>query len=253
MIAMMRALMCATLFVASTHTGYVMLTLFHHPLSLPSRYVRLVFGEYGEEIALVEEKPWVRRPEMAAINPGNTLPMLIAEHDAAIIGSQVIVEYLDETRAPISRAERMFPGDPFSRAEVRRLVEWFTVKMNAEVVQPLVRERVHKPLMPAEEGGGSPDTKAMRVARANLVQHMRFLNWLTGSRNWLAGDGRTYADLAAAAAISTLDYLGEINWANERQSRDWYSRMKSRPAMRGILADRVRGATPASHYADLDF
>ena len=53
-----------------------MLTLFHYSMSLPSRYVRLVFGEYGEELALVEEKPWARRAEFIAVNPANTLPLL---------------------------------------------------------------------------------------------------------------------------------------------------------------------------------
>ncbi len=230
-----------------------MLTLFHHSMSLPSRYVRLAFGEYGEELALVEEKPWARRGEFVAVNPANTLPLLLAEGDQPVIGAQVIIEYLDETRAPLSRIEKLFPGSPLGRAETRRLAEWFLDKMYIEVVNPLVRERVFKPLMTAQEGGGSPDTKAMRTARANLAQHMKYVNWLAGSRNWLAGDTRSYADLAGAAAMSTLDYLGEISWAEAPAARDWYARMKSRPSFRGILADRVRGLAPAAHYSDLDF
>ena len=35
-----------------------MLTLFHFPLFASSRFVRLAFAEYGEELALIEEKPW---------------------------------------------------------------------------------------------------------------------------------------------------------------------------------------------------
>ena len=82
---------------------------------------------------------------------------------------------------------------------------------------------------------------------------MKYTNWLAGSRNWLAGSRLTYADLAGAAALSVLDYLGEIEWGDYPAARDWYSRMKSRPSFRSILADRVRGLSPASHYADLDF
>lgn len=230
-----------------------MLTLFQYSMSLPSRYVRLAFGEYGEELALVEEKPWARREEFISVNPANTLPLLLAERDKPVIGAQVIIEYLDETRAPLSRVERLFPGNPLGRAETRRLVNWFIDKMAAEVVNPLMRERVFKPQMTAEEGGGAPDTKAMRTAHANLVHHMKYVNWLAGSRNWLAGENRSYADLAGAAALSTLDYLGEINWADSPAARDWYARMKSRPSFRGILADRVRGVAPVAHYSDLDF
>ena len=53
--------------------------------------------------------------------------------------------------------------------------------------------------MPREAGGGSPDSTAIRVARANIRQHMKYTNWLAGTRPWLAGNRVTYADLAAAA------------------------------------------------------
>jgi glutathione S-transferase len=35
--------------------------------------------------------------------------------------------------------------------------------------------------------------------------------------------------------------------------KDWYAKIKSRPAFRGILADQVPGFPPPAHYADLDF
>ena len=82
---------------------------------------------------------------------------------------------------------------------------------------------------------------------------MKYTNWLAGTRNWLAGTRITYADIAAAAAISVLDYLGEIDWSDYASARDWYSRVKSRPSFRPLLSDRVRGISPVSHYADLDF
>jgi glutathione S-transferase len=116
-----------------------------------------------------------------------------------------------------------------------------------------VRERVLKPLMPEALGGGSPDSGAIRAARANVRQHMKYTNWLAGTRHWLAGPRITYADLAAAASLSILDYLGEIDWSGHSAAREWYTRMKSRPSFRPLLADRVRGLSPVSHYADLDF
>jgi glutathione S-transferase len=53
--------------------------------------------------------------------------------------------------------------------------------------------------MSAAEGGGAPDSTVLRTARANIRQHMRYLGWLAQSRNWLAGDRLTLADLAAGA------------------------------------------------------
>jgi glutathione S-transferase len=230
-----------------------MLTLFHHPLFATSRFVRLSFGEYGEELALIEEKPWTRRKEFLALNPAGTLPVLLAEGDVPIIGGTVIAEYLDETRGVLKRERRLFAEDPMERAEIRRLIDWYLQKTEGEVTRHLVRERVLKPLMPNTDGGGSPDSGAIRAARSNIKQHMKYTNWLAGTRPWLAGPRITYADLAAAATLSILDYLGEIDWRDFTAARDWYARVKSRPSFRPLLSDRVRGLSPASHYADLDF
>lgn len=230
-----------------------MLTLFHHPLLASSRFVRLAFGEYGEEIALIEEKPWARRKEFLALNPAGTLPVLLAEGDAVIVGGTVIAEYLDETRGALKRDRRLFAEDPFVRAEVRRLVDWYLAKADMEVTRHIVRERAFKPLMSSAQGGGSPDSAAIRAARTNIKPHMKYTNWLAGTRNWLAGERLSYADLAAGAALSVLDYLGEVDWADYPAARDWYVRMKSRPSFRPLLSDRTAGLSPASHYADLDF
>ena len=201
-----------------------MLTLFHHPMFASCRFVRLAFGEYGEELALIEEKPWTRRKEFLALNPAGSLPILLAEGDVPIVGAQVIAEYLDETRGVLKRERRLFVEGPLERAEIRRLTDWYLAKAESEVTRHLVRERVLK----------AADVPA-------------------GTRPWLAGSRLTYADLAAAATISVLDYLGEIDWREHAAARDWYTRIKSRPSFRPLLADRVRGLSPVSHYADLDF
>lgn len=229
-----------------------MLTLFHHPLFAACRFVRLAFGEYGEELALIEEKPWQRRKEFLSLNPAGTLPVLLAEGDMPVVGATVIAEYVDETRGVLKRDRRLFVEDPMARAEIRRLVDWYLVKTEADVSRHLVRERALKPQM-GGEAGGAPDSGAIRAARANIRQHLKYTNWLAGTRNWLAGSRLTYADIAAAASLSVLDYLGEIDWSGHPAAREWYMRMKSRPSFRPLLADRVRGLAPASHYADLDF
>ena len=102
-----------------------MLTLFHHPMLASCRFVRLAFGEYGEELALIEEKPWTRRKEFLALNPAGTLPVLLAEGDVPIVGASVIAEYLDETRGVLKRERRLFAEDPMDRAEIRRLADWY--------------------------------------------------------------------------------------------------------------------------------
>jgi glutathione S-transferase len=228
-------------------------TLYHHPMSPASRFIRLALGEYGLEFDLADEQPWERRREFMAMNPAGTLPVYMDDNMRAFCGAMVISEYIDETHGALKRDRRLMAENSFQRAEIRRLIEWFMQILEQDVTRHLVRERVYKLHMPANLGGGAPDSKLMRTARGNIRQHMKYLTWLAGSRAWLAGDRLSYADLAAAASISVLDYLGEIDWKDVPQAKEWYQRMKSRPSFRPLLADRVRSVTPASHYADLDF
>jgi len=72
-------------------------------------------------------------------------------------------------------------------------------------------------------------------------------------RDWLAGDQLSYADLAAAAHLSAVDYLGDVPWNEDEAAKNWYARLKSRPSFRPLLADRIPGQPPVPHYADLDF
>lgn len=222
-------------------------------MSAPSRYIRLVLAEYGMSNEFIEEKIWQRRPEFLALNPAGTVPVLVEPGEQPICGALVIGEYLDETAGAMMRDKRLMPENSRARAETRRLTEWFVNKFDEEVSRYLVQERVFKQLMRNEEGGGAPDSAIIRAGRANLKSHLRYISWLAGSRDWLAGDKMTQADLAAAAALSVPDYLGEIAWESEPAARDWYARVKSRPSFRPLLADKMAGLPPASHYIDLDF
>ena len=82
---------------------------------------------------------------------------------------------------------------------------------------------------------------------------MEYIGWLTRRRNWLAGDSLTLADIAAAAHISTLDYLGHIDWTKYNAAKEWYVRIKSRPCFRPLLSDRMPAVACAPHYENLDF
>ena len=77
--------------------------------------------------------------------------------------------------------------------------------------------------------------------------------YLAARRNCLAGRDLSFADLAAAAELSCIDYLGEVPWEEDATAKAWYARMKSRPSFRPLLTDHVRGNPPPTHYADLDF
>jgi glutathione S-transferase len=230
-----------------------MATLHHYPLCPHSRFIRLVLGEYGLEAALVEERVWERRREFLELNPAGTTPVFREENGLSVPGAGPIAEYLDETRGLALAERRLLPEGPGERVEVRRLLDWFGLKFNEEITAPLVLEKVMKRFMARDEGGGPPEMSAIRAARANVRYHLRYIAWLTAKRNWLAGSELSYADLAAAAHLSCVDYLGDVPWEEDEAARAWYARIKSRPSFRPLLSDRMPGMAPSAHYDNLDF
>jgi glutathione S-transferase len=230
-----------------------MATLHYYPFCPQSRFVRLVLAEIGVEADMLEEKPWERRIPFLELNPAGTLPVLIEGGGPPVPGPGIIAEYLDETRGPDLGDRRLLPATTAERVEVRRLLDWFLRKFHEEVTDYVVTEKIYKRFMPGDLGGGPPDMNAIRAARANVRYHLQYIGYLIATRNWLAGDQLTYADLAAAAHLSAVDYLGDVPWDENETARSWYARVKSRPSFRALLADRVPGMEPSPHYANLDF
>jgi glutathione S-transferase len=230
-----------------------MLTLFHHPFCPHSRFIRLVLAEYGLEPRLIEERVWERRRDFLVLNPAGATPVLVEEGRPPVPGAAIIAEYLDETRGESLAERRLLPADTADRVEVRRLAAWFNEKFFAEVSGLLMTERVYKRHMRLEQGGGPPDTDAIRAARANVRYHLDYIGWLVHTRDWLAGDQLSLADLAAAAHLSAVDYLGDVPWSADDAAKNWYARVKSRPSFRPILAESLPGVPASANYANLDF
>jgi glutathione S-transferase len=222
--------------------------LLHHPLDPASRLARLMFAEYGVPIELQEIKPWVRDPALLEINPAATVPILFDGGEPPIVGALAVIHAIEERYAPTAVAG-LFPAVAADRAEMWRLMEWVLGKLNDEVTRYVIEEKIVK----RDRKGGTPDPAVLRVAKANLVEHMLYFNWLFATRHWVAGDAMTLADFALAAHLSCLDYLGDVNWEGAGETRDWYARIKSRPAFRPLLGDRVTGMPAHAGYADLDF
>lgn len=225
-----------------------MARLLHHPLDPSARLARLMLAEYGIPVDLEEIKPWLRQPEFLEINPAATVPILLDHAEPPVVGPLAVILNIEERFAPPSVAG-LVPALSSERAEMWRMFEWVLGKLNDEVTRYVLEEKIVK----RDRPGGTPDPSVLRVAKANLTEHMLYFNWLFATRQWLAGDGMTLADFALAAHLSTLDYLGDIDWEKTGETRDWYSRIKSRPAFRTLLNDRVVAMPPHRGYADLDF
>jgi glutathione S-transferase len=219
--------------------------LFHFPLSPASRKVRLVLAEKRLPFELALERPWERRAEYLELNPAGTVPTLVEESGLVVPDSTVICEYLEEVYPETPLLGR----DVAERVETRRLVAWFDGRFDTEVTQALLGQKHMRRMA----GRGGPDAAVMRAGYVAIRHHLDYIGWLAETRTWLAGTSLSLADFAAAAHLSALDYVGDVDWSVSGPAKDWYARMKSRPSFRAVLADRVAGIVPPQHYDDLDF
>lgn len=221
-----------------------MARLFHAPLSPFCRKVRLSLAEKKIECELLEERYWEQDPDFMRRNPAGKVPIL--KIDGKILTeSAAICEYLEEMHPDPA----LMPKGPEARHEVRRLVGWFDDKFHSEVTSKLLYERVNRKV----HGTGYPDSSNVKAGAKAIKYHLDYLAWLLDHRRWLAGDSMTLADFAAAAHLSSLDYISDVDWNRSEAVKDWYAKIKSRPAFRSILADQIPGFPPPPHYADLDF
>ena len=224
------------------------LSLTHSPLHAHSRKIRLLLAERGLKFVLQDEPFWEQHEDFLQLNPAGEIPVLQDEEGFVIAGHYAITEYLEDRQ--VSDGEPSLLGDTLEmRAETRRLIDWFDEKFYREVTQILTYEKYFKKL----EQKGWPDNKAFRHCCQQAHYHLEVIAGLTQDSPWLNGEQMTLADLAAAAQLSVVDYFGDIVWQDHPKARDWYRLVKSRPSMRAVLKDRVRGVLPPDHYEDPDF
>ena len=219
--------------------------LYHFPLCPFSRKLRLALAEKGVRHELRLEYPWEASEEYYSISPtGRTPAMRLEEKNLTLTDSRAICEYFEETIDKVP----LILGTALGRAEIRRLVALFDEQFYSDVTQPLLLEKMKKRIVLRQ----SPDSRALRSAMKLAHEHLDYIDWLVGTRRWLAGAQLSLADFAAAAQISVADYLGGIDWAGHEGAQAWYRVIKSRPSFRPLLTEKMDGLPPPAHYADVN-
>ncbi len=220
--------------------------LYHYPLSPFCRKLRLALREKEINFDLIEERYWEKRDDFLALNPAGSVPVLRQE-DRVFSDSQAICEYIETVHPD----RPFYPEDAIGQYEVRRVVAWFDETFYRDVTSKLLEERVLKQV----RRQGEPDGIAVSDGIRNLRQHMQHISCMLEDTGFMVGWRVTLADLTAAAHVSCLDYLNDIDWRREDYGivKNWYAAMKSRPSFRQILSEYIPGFTGAPHYTVLDF
>jgi glutathione S-transferase len=218
--------------------------LIAHPLCPFSRMIRIILKELQIPFDQKIEKFWEKNDIINNYNPAQELPIFIS-HDHVICDTNAIIGYIFDTTGN----DFLSGKTAFDNAEIRRLTNWFGSKIYHDAIKHILFEKVIRFYLKE----GEPVSSIIRIAKDNLEKHLMYLSFLLEDAQWLVANKISYCDIAAAAQLSCLDYLGEINWDNFPFVKNWYAVIKSRPSFRDILNDRINGFTPDKNYTNLDF
>lgn len=193
------------------------------------------------------EAPWSPSEDLLDVNVLGRIPVLIDINGNSIFGPCAIREYLEE----LYPETNLIGSDDSSRAEARRIADWFSFSFVLDVYDPIITEKITKRF--AKNIDKTPNPAITRAAMSKFSIHLDYLSWLIDRRNWLAGKDFSIADIYAAAFLSVLDYLGFVPWEKYEAVKNWYARIKSRPSFRNILQDHLSQIPPSKEYSNLDF
>lgn len=176
-------------------------------LGLPYSH-QLVGGQHGG----------LDEPHYRALNPNGLVPTL-QDGDLTVWESHATLRYL----AAAYGGNLLWRADPRERALVDQWTDW-----TATTFQPawiavfwlFVRT-------PREQ----QDARAIATAHAKTVSALRILDTTLAERDYLAGDGLSYADIAAGVALYRW-FTMEIDRPAMPGVENWYRRLQQRPAFR---------------------
>ena len=217
--------------------------LFHYFLCPSSRFTIIILIEKKIDFDLFIENFSDPTEDFLFKNPAGFFPVLNTSFNENIVGSLVIVEYLQNLTLPPTLMIKK------NENEIRRLLFWFETNFKNEIILPLLKEKVFKRF----EKNSVPSSHVIRTARSNLKYHMQYFNYLIKDHDFFVDDNLSYVDLFYGASLTVLDYIDELNFFEFEKLKNLYSIVKSRPSFKKILADRIIGVNPHSDYLKLDY
>ncbi len=220
-----------------------MYTLHHYFLCPCSRFIRICLEEKKFKFKLKIENYWDPNTEYLLMNPAGFSPILYQDINKYIVGSNVIIEFLDEFKDLQSFFEES------KRHEIRRMVNWFEYVFKKDVIDPILFEKIFKRF----EEKKNPDSKKIRNALENFKFHLSYFEYLIDENDYLIGEKISYADLFFASSLSVLDYMGELNFRDFNKVKNLYFKIKSRPSFKNILNERIVGISPKKSYMQFDY
>ena len=199
-----------------------------------SPYVRKVLAFAAEKGLAPEVRPvglGSTDEAFLAASPFRKMPAMV-DGDYALADSSAIVAYLDA----LQPEPALIPTD----ARARGRAEWFD-KLADTMLSPAVGVVGFNRIVSPRFLGRAGDEAAVRTALdTTLPPILAYLDGELGGREWLVGDGFSFADLTVAAGLVNLHHAGEpLSDGPHRALTEWYGRVTARPSFAPLIeADR---------------
>jgi len=207
-----------------------MLTLAGFSVSNYHNKVKLALYEKG--VAFDEQLNWASKDEETlCCSPLGKVPFLKTDQ-GALCESQVILEYLEDAFPE----NPLLPADPWQRAKVRELIAFMELHL----------ELVARRLYPQAFFGGKVSESLIERTRPELERNVAAFARLARFSPFVAGERFTLADCAAYVHLPLVSMTSRAIWGEDLMAglpvRDYLTRMRERPAVKRVDAERKANA-----------
>ena len=192
---------------------------------LNPRRVRIFLAEKGVSLPMAEvDMPGGenKRPSYLAKNPMGTMPVLEFDDGSYLAESIAICRYFEEE----------YPEPPlFGRDRMERArIEMWNRRMELEILRPIQDVFLH--LSPFWQGKREQFPEYGRAMQAQALERMAWLDRELATREYIAGEHYSVADITAQCAFLVGKNTGSPIPADFVHLNRWYKQVTSRPTAR---------------------
>lgn len=186
------------------------------------RRVRMFLAEKGIHVTLEQVdlmKGVNRQDEFLGKNPMGGLPVLELDDGTCISESLVICEYFEDK----------YPEPPLigRTPEERGVARMWERRIEIEVMFPMLSAFRHA--APLFKGRIAQVPEVIAPSRAAAAKRLAWLNDILGTREFVAGNRFTFADITLFCTVDFAGMVGEKYDTSLTNLVAWHEKMKERP------------------------
>ena len=199
--------------------------LYNLPAGVNPRRVRIFIAEKGLDIPMVDVdmmKGENKTAEYLAINPMGKMPVLALDDGTNISESMAICRYLEE----LHPEPNMFGRDALERAKI----EMWNRRMELDLMLPAIGFFRH-----THEFWKDREPQVPEYGQLCAEQVRARMDWLDaelGTREFIAADRYTVADITAQCALIVAKFCGIRIAESQPNLARWFEQVTARPTAR---------------------